>query len=83
MLIYLNIRKLGLQNDHKSIMKQIENGLHGYYSSSNEAHIDSITENHPTSSTTQQYKNPFAKVTIVTEGSPAAYAVSIIHCVYI
>ncbi|KAI4468284.1 26s proteasome non-atpase regulatory subunit 9 [Holotrichia oblita] len=70
------------QNDHQNIMKQIENGLHEYYSSSKDINVDHNIRGNisSTSSTTQQYKDPFAKVTIVTEGSPAAYAVSVIRC---
>ncbi|KAB0804799.1 hypothetical protein PPYR_01769 [Photinus pyralis] len=69
-------RIICLQNDHKSLMKQIENGLHGYYSSS--THLpanNSLREeqaSHVGNSVTN--KTPFAKVTIVSPGSPAEIA---------
>lgn len=52
-------------------MKQIENGLQGYYSSTH-----SNVEMSCASNQKEIYENPFAKVTTVSPGSPAEYAVS-------
>ncbi|KRT84919.1 PDZ domain-containing protein, partial [Oryctes borbonicus] len=72
---YARQKIICLQNDHKNIMKQIEVGLYEYYSSSKVANFNSITKQNASSvKPLQQYKDPFAKVIIVTEGSPAAYA---------
>ncbi|KAK5647168.1 hypothetical protein RI129_002060 [Pyrocoelia pectoralis] len=67
-------RIICLQNDHKALMKHIENGLHGYYSSS--AHLPPNNNNVREVETLPMqnsvaHKIPFAKVTIVTPGSPA------------
>lgn len=71
------IKKTGLQNDHKNLMKQIEAGLHSYYSTSpNKSEIKSNANENAAVGFSQQYQVPFAKITIVTDGSPAAYAVS-------
>ncbi|KAL1501883.1 hypothetical protein ABEB36_007123 [Hypothenemus hampei] len=63
-----------LQNDHKAIMQRIENGLQGYYSaSSSENSMDTQPINiHRRSEMNHQI--PFAKVTQVSDGSPAFYA---------
>ncbi|GJQ79230.1 hypothetical protein Trydic_g5474 [Trypoxylus dichotomus] len=64
-----------LQNDHRNIMKQIENGLGEYYNTSKHESVDSITKKSVScTKASQSHRDPFAKVTIVTEGSPAAYA---------
>lgn len=67
-------RIICLQNDHKAIMKEIENGLQGYYSSStnlqsSEAQLTHNFENHVLT-----HRMPFAKVTLVSPGSPAEYS---------
>ncbi|XP_066255439.1 26S proteasome non-ATPase regulatory subunit 9 [Euwallacea similis] len=69
-------RIICLQNDHKALMKQIENGLQGYYSatSSDEAMDTQPLDpgsNRPSLITN---KTPFAKITVVSKGSPADYA---------
>lgn len=59
-------------------MKEIEAGLQGYYSSSMgnaNTNTNSNTVNTSTIRNPTVFKDPFAKITIVTEGSPAAYAV--------
>ncbi|VEN43395.1 unnamed protein product [Callosobruchus maculatus] len=64
-----------LQNDHKNLMKQIEQGLHGFYgtlpspaSSSQEEPMDVDKKQRSI------YKIPFAKVTIISENAPAELA---------
>lgn len=75
--------RIGLQNDHKAIMKEIENGLQGYYSSStnlqsSEAQLTHNFENHVLT-----HRMPFAKVTLVSPGSPAEYSVRTLnYCDY-
>ncbi|KAJ8953783.1 hypothetical protein NQ314_007213 [Rhamnusium bicolor] len=68
-------RIICLQNDHKNLMKQIENGLQGYYSTSSSGNTTRVT---PMDSSDRPiiviHKIPFAKVTLVTPGSPADYA---------
>lgn len=69
----------GLQNDHKAIMKEIEAGLYNYYDPDNPSSGSSSIE--PMDVTYQPTTTaswvPFAKVTLVTENSPADYAVNI------
>ncbi|XP_074030462.1 26S proteasome non-ATPase regulatory subunit 9 isoform X2 [Leptinotarsa decemlineata] len=66
-------RIICLQNDHKNIMNQIENGLHGYYSNSaTTGTCQAIPMDTDVSNVV--LKTPFAKVTVVSEGSPADYA---------
>lgn len=64
-----------LQNDHKGLMKQIERGLQGYYSASSS---DSGMDTQPLNAAPRQeftsFTVAFARVTDVTEGSPASYA---------
>ncbi|KAJ8919023.1 hypothetical protein NQ315_016928 [Exocentrus adspersus] len=62
-----------LQNDHKSIMKQIENGLQGYYSSPNTSSVQ-VTPMDTDRPELVVHKTPFAKITFISPGSPAAYA---------
>ncbi|XP_030744952.1 26S proteasome non-ATPase regulatory subunit 9 [Sitophilus oryzae] len=67
-------RIICLQNDHKALMKQIENGLHGYYTASSS---QSGMDTQPLDTSQRNiviHKDPFAKVTIVSQGSPADYA---------
>ncbi|CAH2018638.1 unnamed protein product [Acanthoscelides obtectus] len=63
-----------LQNDHKNLMKQIEQGLQGYYGMP----LPSTTQETSMEVNTREqgmvYKIPFAKVTIVSENGPAQYA---------
>ncbi|XP_066143367.1 26S proteasome non-ATPase regulatory subunit 9 [Euwallacea fornicatus] len=69
-------RIICLQNDHKALMKQIENGLQGYYSvtSSDEAMDTQPLDLGSNKASLITHKTPFAKVTVVTEGSPSDYA---------
>ncbi|XP_044745700.1 26S proteasome non-ATPase regulatory subunit 9 [Coccinella septempunctata] len=61
-----------LQNDHKALMKEIEQGLYGYYSSSN------LLANHDVEmeerSNKMVHKLPFAKINIVSDDSPAQFS---------
>ncbi|XP_018571733.1 26S proteasome non-ATPase regulatory subunit 9 [Anoplophora glabripennis] len=66
-------RIICLQNDHKNIMKQIENGLQGYYSTSSTSNMQ-VTPMDTDRPEIVVHKTPFARVTLVTPGSPAAYA---------
>ncbi|XP_056635250.1 26S proteasome non-ATPase regulatory subunit 9 [Diorhabda carinulata] len=66
-------RIICLQNDHKHLMKQIENGLQGYYNATSSECNQSVSmETTPIEIAT--YKTPFAKVTFVSDNSPAYYA---------
>jgi len=68
-------RIICLQNDHKALMKQIENGLHGYYGSSAGSAINIQTGDvEMRSEDTVIHKTPFAKITVVSQGSPADYS---------
>lgn len=65
-------RLICLQNDHKDIMRRIENGLIGYYSTSN---TRSDTPTAPQVEATEPERTtPFAKVTLVSDRSPAELA---------
>ncbi|XP_022910737.1 26S proteasome non-ATPase regulatory subunit 9 [Onthophagus taurus] len=64
-----------LQNDHKAIMKQIEQGLHGYYSSAqNGTPSREVEQGQHNVAAIEQHRTPFAKVTTVSDGSPADIA---------
>lgn len=63
-----------LQNDHKNVMKRIENGLQSYYgstpgSNNSQANLMVVDQREVSA-----HKVPFAKVTLVSENSPAEYA---------
>lgn len=64
-------RIICLQNDHKNLMKRIENGLHGYYGTCPEPSISNTQQMDVDPSEEDNYTAPFAKVTIVSEYSPA------------
>ncbi|CAH0551795.1 unnamed protein product [Brassicogethes aeneus] len=66
-------RIICLQNDHKALMKQIENGLYGYYSNGDSSQQTS-TAMEVDRPFVISYKIPFAKVNLVSPGSPAEYA---------
>lgn len=70
------IHVLGLQNDHKAIMKKIEAGLANYYDPNNKS---SGSSNEPMEvtpvSTAPVFTEPFARINLVREGSPSDYAV--------
>jgi 26S proteasome non-ATPase regulatory subunit 9 len=63
----------GLQNDHKALMHEIEEGLHQVHAASKNSHEESM-ETEPADLTRLV---PFASVDLVDEGSPAHVAVSI------
>lgn len=65
----------GLQTDHKNIMKQIENGLQGYYSSSGNNQSNGVQDIEMRSDHYVRHETPFAKITLVSPGSPAEIAV--------
>ncbi|CAH1173721.1 unnamed protein product [Phaedon cochleariae] len=67
-------RIICLQNDHKTIMKQIENGLQGYYCSDSIADTSQPTPMETNRIEVPVHRIPFARVTIVSEGSPADHA---------
>ncbi|KAJ8979441.1 hypothetical protein NQ317_006755 [Molorchus minor] len=67
-------RIICLQNDHKNLMKQIENGLHGYYSATPMVGMPQGTPMEIERSEIVIHKTPFAKITLVSPGSPAEYA---------
>lgn len=65
----------GLQNDHKAIMKEIENGLHALHAQqragigfSTDVEMRDVDACH---------LEPIARVNIVTDGSPAAESVGV------
>lgn len=64
-------RIICLQNDHKALMKQIENGLQGYYSASSSEHGMDTQPIDATAPVQVVHETPFARVTLVSEGSPA------------
>ncbi|XP_018322958.1 26S proteasome non-ATPase regulatory subunit 9 [Agrilus planipennis] len=66
-----------LQNDHKQIMKLIEQGLHGYYSTTSAEGVHSIEDvdmEGRQCTAVEIHKEPFAKIANVLEGSPADLA---------
>ncbi|EFA06519.1 26S proteasome non-ATPase regulatory subunit 9 [Tribolium castaneum] len=68
-------RIICLQNDHKNIMKQIENGLQGYYSSSGSNQSNGLQDIEMRSDhNSVTHETPFAKVTMVSPNSPAEMA---------
>lgn len=64
-------RIICLQNDHKNLMKQIENGLHEYYGNCPQPCMSQTTPMDVDHRQTINYTVPFAKVTLVSENSPA------------
>ncbi|CAH1365111.1 unnamed protein product [Tenebrio molitor] len=70
-------RIICLQNDHKAIMKQIENGLQGYYSGSNDNQTNGIHDVEMKNNVEDHFvrhETPFAKITLVSPSSPAEIA---------
>ncbi|CAH1161491.1 unnamed protein product [Phyllotreta striolata] len=68
-------RIICLQNDHKKIMKDIENGLQGYYGTTSlEPACERPTPMDTAQAETITYTAPFAKITFVSDNSPAYYA---------
>lgn len=72
---------VGLQNDHKALMKQIESGLQSYYNTMPACRANRSTSNDVEMQIDRPaivvHKIPFAKVDVVIQGSPADYSVSI------
>lgn len=64
-----------LQNDHKAIMKQIEEGLHILHSQSSQT----LSESSKHTRKEDENALPFAKVSYVESGSPADIAVSLLE----
>lgn len=71
--ILLIIFITGLQNDYKALMKEIEQGLHGYYSSSNTSTSNDVDMEERTNNII--HKVPFAKINLVSDESPAQLSV--------
>lgn len=67
-------RIICLQNDHKHLMKQIENGLQGYYCACPPSTAAQGTPMEIDHKEIPTHTIPFAKVTIVSENSPAEIA---------
>lgn len=75
----LNYLFQGLQNDHKALMKQIENGLESYYNSNmmnGHSSINGITNGERLPIEIHQI--PFARVTAISPNSPAELCVRFI-----
>ncbi|XP_060536193.1 26S proteasome non-ATPase regulatory subunit 9 isoform X2 [Cylas formicarius] len=64
-------RIICLQNDHKNIMAQIENGLHDYYSIFSDNDVHESPMNTSSCHTDVIHVVPFARVTLVSEESPS------------
>lgn len=80
--VYDFISNLGLQNDHKSIMKKIENGLAKVHAVSGcNGEEPSVANRVSDSSNTliddEIHTEPFLRVNLVSPGSPAEQAVRI------
>lgn len=67
-------RIICLQNDHKNLMKRIENGLQGYYGACPQPNMSQAVQMDVDHNEANSYTIPFAKVTIVSEDSPAETA---------
>ena len=71
----------GLQNDHKVLMKKIEEGLtkiHGIHGICSGMEIDQPVPSTATSMQTEElslFTEPFLRINVVSPGSPAAAAV--------
>lgn len=81
---FITIFILGLQNDHKALMRQIEAGLQNYYSPMN-GQIDSVNGHTEVESNSQErtqivtHQIPFARVTEVRPTSPAEFCVCVLY----
>lgn len=64
-------RIICLQNDHKNLMKIIENGLQGYYGACPQQCVSQVQPMDVDRKEVTNYTVPFAKITIVSENSPA------------
>lgn len=66
----------GLQNDHKALMKQVEEALHQLHAREKEKHArDEAEALAEAMSQNQSLPQAFAKVNAVTPGSPASISV--------
>lgn len=66
----------GLQNDHKAVMKQVEEALHKLHAREKEKHArDEAEALAEAMSQKQNLPQAFAKVNAVTPGSPASVSV--------
>lgn len=66
----------GLQNDHKALMKQVEEALHKLHAREKEKHArDEAEALAEAMSQNQSLPQAFAKVNAVTPGSPASVSV--------
>lgn len=74
-MINICIILLGLQNDHKNIMKKIEDGLHKVHGLTGNNPQESPSTSIPSSIQENVYFEPFLRVNLVTPGSPAELAV--------
>ena len=67
----------GLQNDHKALMKQVEEALHQLHAREKEKHArDEAEALAEAMSQNQSLPQAFVKVNAVTPGSPASISVS-------
>ncbi|XP_045475312.1 26S proteasome non-ATPase regulatory subunit 9 [Harmonia axyridis] len=66
---YARNKIICLQNDHKALMKAIEQGLHGYYSSSTTTADNDVEMEERIN--TLVHKLPFAKINLMSNDSPA------------
>lgn len=70
----------GLQNDHKALMKQVEEALHQLHAREKEKHAkDEAEALAEAMRQNQSMPQAFAKVNTVTPGSPASISVSRWH----
>lgn len=73
----LMVSPTGLQNDHKALMKQVEEALHQLHAREKEKHAkDEAEALAEAMSQNQNLPQAFAKVNAVTPGSPASVSVS-------
>lgn len=71
------VSPVGLQNDHKALMKQVEEALHQLHAREKEKHAKDEAEALAEAlSQSQSLPQAFARVNAVTPGSPASVSVS-------
>lgn len=68
---------LGLTNDHKDVMKKIEEGLHRVHALSGKNQTEEPISDVPDESQETEALEPFLRVNLVSPGSPAETAVCI------
>lgn len=69
----------GLRNDHKALMKDIEAALHEIHAEARQRRTSEEEGGGPTAKEAESAKG-FAKINVVTEGSPADIAVRTSYC---